>query len=488
MKKQFITFSEGVEYNELCSVLKDSINEFSRHDLTIYTAKDFNIPWQPKEWQRGYIFIFKILSCLKALEEYDEIVWLDTDIVVTSKIDKIWNYTNQDFPLLPRYRFYNFINWPHSKKGLFNLKLVGELLGKYDNYDYVQACCMKFDKKSKAFFEESLSYFDNFQSKKFPMGDETIINYLLRQKNINQNLGDIFLCSHHFDYYHIYKFFDLKEGDLQSYQDLFNPLLTPQEEKNRKMFNSKGEELKTIYWKLNRLGLVNCSNEILFLHGSKNVKKHRDYLEHQAKNKSNLSTIMEKNGSDKSTSHNYTELYESIFSKFRNEKINIFEMGLGTNNTNLGSNMGISGKPGASLRGWTEYFKKSNVYGADIDRDILFEEENISTFWCDQTNQQSIKDMWHGNKLKDLLFDIIIDDGLHEFEANLIFLENSIHKLKPGGYYIVEDLMPETVKLFRENLNYLQNKWPSILFEVIEVQGRPGRIDNNLLVAKKIKT
>jgi hypothetical protein len=93
--------------------------------------------------------------------------------------------------------------------------------------------------------------------------------------------------------------------------------------------------------------------------------------------------------------------------------------------------------------------------------------------------------MWNDNKLIDLLFDIIIDDGLHEFESNLIFLENSIHKLKPGGYYIVEDLMPDTVKLFRENLNYLQNKWPSILFEVIEVQGRPGRIDNNLLVAKK---
>ena len=37
-------------------------------------------------------------------------------------------------------------------------------------------------------------------------------------------------------------------------------------------------------------------------------------------------------------------------------------------------------------------------------------------------------------------FDIIIDDGLHEFHANKCFFENSIEKLNPGGFYIIEDI------------------------------------------------
>jgi hypothetical protein len=82
--------------------------------------------------------------------------------------------------------------------------------------------------------------------------------------------------------------------------------------------------------------------------------------------------------------HNYTVLYERLFSKFREEELSIFELGLGTNKVGASSTMGPHGKPGASLRAWRAYFNSALIYGADIDNDILFHEDRIQTFYVDQ--------------------------------------------------------------------------------------------------------
>ena len=43
--------------------------------------------------------------------------------------------------------------------------------------------------------------------------------------------------------------------------------------------------------------------------------------------------------------------------------------------------MNINGKPGASLRAWRDYFENALIYGADIDKNILFKENRINTFF-----------------------------------------------------------------------------------------------------------
>ena len=144
-------------------------------------------------------------------------------------------------------------------------------------------------------------------------------------------------------------------------------------------------------------------------------------------NTTELCHIMSKYGSDKGNGwHNYTILYDHLFNNIRYDALNVFEVGLGTNNIDVPSNMGPNGKPGASLYGWREYFKNSNIYGADIDKRILFESNNIKTYYTNQLNANDITNMW----LKiDVDFDIIIDDGLHECNANINFLKFSLHKL-----------------------------------------------------------
>ena len=69
------------------------------------------------------------------------------------------------------------------------------------------------------------------------------------------------------------------------------------------------------------------------------------------------------------------------------------EVGLGSNNTELLSNMGSDGKPLASLRAWRDYFPNAQIYGADIDKDILTNEERIKTFFVDQTKPDTIREM-----------------------------------------------------------------------------------------------
>lgn len=182
----------------------------------------------------------------------------------------------------------------------------------------------------------------------------------------------------------------------------------------------------------------------------------QNYKNIDTKRRTDLCRIMTKCGSDKGNGHNYTIFYSVLFEKIRNEKLNIFEVGLGTNNVNIPSNMGKNGIPGASLRGWKEYFQNSDIYGADIDKDILFSEDRIQTFHCDQTNPEIIKDMWEKIPVE---FDIMVDDGLHTFEANICFFENSFHKLKQSGYFIIEDIWECNREKFESwfsnrNINY----------------------------------
>lgn len=203
-----------------------------------------------------------------------------------------------------------------------------------------------------------------------------------------------------------------------------------------------------------------------------------------------LCEIMGNFGSDKGNKnlvlswHNYTTFYYSIFKDLQDKPLRIFELGLGTNNVNIPSNMGVNGNPGASLYGWEKFFYKSKIFGADIDKDILFQTSNIKTFYCDQTDPEKIKNLWNNIELNEN-FDIIIDDGLHTFDANVCFFENSIHKLKNNGYYIIEDVLLENINFFEKKINDWKIKFSNLKFEILQIYSSRNKHDNNLIVIFK---
>ncbi len=157
-----------------------------------------------------------------------------------------------------------------------------------------------------------------------------------------------------------------------------------------------------------------------------------------------LKTLFDHYGSDKANYHNYHLLYSWIISD-RNSYLNILEIGLGTNNQDIVSNMGRMGCPGASLRAFRDYCPNANIFGADIDRGILFEEHRIKTFFIDQLDPCAISNFIDHI---DNSFDLIIDDGLHSPNANLATLNFSLNLLRIGGWVVIEDISFDAIDLW----------------------------------------
>jgi hypothetical protein len=191
----------------------------------------------------------------------------------------------------------------------------------------------------------------------------------------------------------------------------------------------------------------------------------------------NLTDLMNAYGSDKggfNKDHNFSDYYSTIFFDKKESFKNILEVGLGTNNINVPSNMGLEGKPLASLRAWRDYFLNANIYGADIDRKILKDEDRIKTYYVDQTNPSSILELF--KNIGDISFDIIIDDGLHEYNANICLFENSFKFLSTKGIYVIEDVFFKDQKKFFE---YFKNR--NYNFSVIDIHHR-NNISNNCMI------
>jgi hypothetical protein len=159
-------------------------------------------------------------------------------------------------------------------------------------------------------------------------------------------------------------------------------------------------------------------------------------LEKSADSIATLKVLFDEHGSDKASVHSYHELYGSILSD-RNSICAILEIGLGTNNLDVPSNMGQGGKPGASIRAFKMFLPNADIFGADIDTRILFEEERIKTFYVDQTKPESLISL--GEQIPECL-DLVIDDGLHSPNANVETLRFALGKIKVGGWVIIEDI------------------------------------------------
>lgn len=143
-----------------------------------------------------------------------------------------------------------------------------------------------------------------------------------------------------------------------------------------------------------------------------------------------LTAIANKYKTDKGTiegeCHSFTEFYDDILKDKRNEQLNILEIGVWN---------------GSSINMWSEYFPNSNVYGIDIDvnrSNGKIINNNAQVFLCDGTNEEQINDFL--NKIGNPKFDIIIDDGSHQFNHQMKSLLIFMNHLTDNGIYILEDL------------------------------------------------
>lgn len=156
-----------------------------------------------------------------------------------------------------------------------------------------------------------------------------------------------------------------------------------------------------------------------------------------------FASLFTSHGSDKSTTHPYEDFYAKLICNMNFQVRNLLEIGIGSKNKQIPSNMGPTGNPGASLLSWSELFPKARIVGADIDEETLIFAENIYSYQLDQTDDSS----WLNFKALNtsLKFDLIIDDGLHSPSANLKTIKHSLSLLNDSGVIVIEDIPERSI-------------------------------------------
>lgn len=151
---------------------------------------------------------------------------------------------------------------------------------------------------------------------------------------------------------------------------------------------------------------------------------------------------MDKHGSNKNHRQYviYCPFYDALFADVNPQAI--LEFGIGSQG-NVPFTM--SGQPcqvGGSIRAWRELFPDAQIFAADLDRDVLFNEEHIRSYFIDALGPPTIKDMWAELKsdFPDISVEIIVDDAHHSADANLNLLNGSIEYLAKNGWYAIEDI------------------------------------------------
>jgi hypothetical protein len=151
--------------------------------------------------------------------------------------------------------------------------------------------------------------------------------------------------------------------------------------------------------------------------------------------------------------HSYSPLYYENLKHLKNKKLNIIEIGVGTNQI-MKPICGEDYVIGASLKSWRDFFLNSDIYGLDIDINVLFEDERIKCFYTDQSNKDSlletINEIKKFKKDESLLFDLIIDDGSHKVDHMVLSFNILKEFLNIGGLYIIEDIKKNNVDYFKK--------------------------------------
>ena len=123
----------------------------------------------------------------------------------------------------------------------------------------------------------------------------------------------------------------------------------------------------------------------------------------------------------------YLEIYDRHFSKFVGKRPRILEIGV---------------YGGGSLEMWNNYFNgECEIYGVDIDIQTKqhvakLNAQNIQVDIGDQQNREFWKE-YIKDKQK---FDIIIDDGGHTMQQQIVTFEEIYDHVNEGGVYLCEDL------------------------------------------------
>lgn len=144
-----------------------------------------------------------------------------------------------------------------------------------------------------------------------------------------------------------------------------------------------------------------------------------------------INALLPDGGSDKGRldhsfkGKSYLDVYETIMRPKKYEKVTLLEIGVCS---------------GISLILWQKYFPGGNIYGIDVDPEcaaLNCDIDRIEVFIGSQADPVFLSAVAD----KTGVLDFVIDDGSHFNEFTLESFKGLWPAVKPGGWYIIEDLL-----------------------------------------------
>ena len=173
--------------------------------------------------------------------------------------------------------------------------------------------------------------------------------------------------------------------------------------------------------------------------------------------------------------HPYTAPYSLLFEPLRGKRIKFAEIGIFR---------------GASILVWRNFFSKARIYGFDNDAASM---EQIRTAnlpgvildYMDATSQTSMESVFQKHMADGELFDVILDDALHDPTQQQVTIRTCLSKLKQGGILIIEDIFRDKPEdPYIEAMTEMKNLISFSTFIVCDHKDRysPGWNNDKLLI------
>ena len=188
-----------------------------------------------------------------------------------------------------------------------------------------------------------------------------------------------------------------------------------------------------------------------------------------------LSDCCDNGLTDKNTIHSYLPVYEALFEKKKESATRVLEIGIGP----------TPHQNGGSIRMWSLYFSNADIHTCDI---IPLDHVHSCLINHPRIFLHTSNDAYNPSFLtttftsKQLMFDIMIDDGPHTLESMVSFIQMYLPLLKEDGILVVEDV--QDIKW----IDQLRAVTPDAYRSYIEVYDRrdvKGRYDDIMFVINK---
>ena len=151
-----------------------------------------------------------------------------------------------------------------------------------------------------------------------------------------------------------------------------------------------------------------------------------------------LCEIAYRYGTDKcpQVAHSYTPFYHRLLADKRKSFRKVTELGIGTK-AQMGRRAVPHYRTGASLYMWRDYFPNAQIYGADYMGNALFQDERITTLFCDERKASDLEAVIRNTGRN---IDLFIDDGSHYGCHQVFACATVLPLLKKDVIYIIEDV------------------------------------------------